>query len=48
MFTLQWYIENYFVPLAVVLTGEILKWFFVQIVEHIKKPHFFIDKRGFM
>lgn len=30
MFTLQWNIENYFAPLAVMLTGEILMWFFVQ------------------
>lgn len=43
MFTTKWNIENYFAPLLVWLTCEILKWFFVQIVEHIKKPLFFID-----
>jgi hypothetical protein len=48
LFTSQWNIENFFAPLAVMLTGEILMWFFVQIVEHIKKPHFFIDKRDFV
>ena len=37
MFTTQWNIENYFAPLTVWLTCEILKWFIVQIVEHIKK-----------
>lgn len=43
MFTLQWNMENFIAPLAVVLSAEILTWGFVQIVEHIKKPHFFID-----
>jgi len=43
LFTLQWYIENCLAPILVCLTCEFLMWFFVQIGEHIKKPHFFID-----
>lgn len=45
MFLTQWNIENFFAPLVVMLFGEILMWFFVQIIEHIKKLHFFVDKR---
>ena len=44
MFTAQWNIENYFAPLFVWLSCEILKWIFVQIVEHIKKAHFLLAK----
>ena len=34
MFLTQWNIENFFAPLVVMLFGEILMWFFVQIIEH--------------
>jgi len=44
LFTLQWNIENLIAPIFVNLVGAILMWFFVQLVEHIKKPHFFVDK----
>ena len=47
MFTLQFNIEHVFAPLADLLVdviiADFLKWVFVQIAEHIKKPNFFID-----
>lgn len=42
MFTSQWYVEYYFAPMLVWLSCEILKAFFVQIVEFIKKTHFIL------
>lgn len=43
MFSLQWNIENIVVPLLVSVIAAILAEVFVQIIEHIKKPQFFID-----
>lgn len=43
MFTSQWNIEHVFAPLVVVIIADFLRWVFVQVAEHIKKPNFFID-----
>ena len=44
LFALQWNIENLIAPIICSLISNIMMWFFVQLVEHIKKPHFFVDK----
>lgn len=43
MFSLQWNIENIIAPLFVTMAGAILCEVFRCFVEHIKKPHFFVD-----
>ena len=43
MFSLQWNIENIIAPLFVTIVGAILCGVFRCFVEHIKKPHFFVD-----
>lgn len=45
MFSIQLNIDNFLIPVLSGLFVEILMWFFVQIVEHLKKLHFFIDKK---
>jgi len=47
MFSLQWNIENIFAPLFVTIAGAILCEVFRCFVEHIKKPHFFVDILNF-
>ena len=47
MFSLQWNIEQIVTPLLVSVFSTIICEVFVLIVEHIKKPHFFIDIRDF-
>ena len=43
MFSLQWNIENIIAPLFVSVVATILAEVFVHSVEHLKKPHFFVD-----
>lgn len=43
MFSLQWNIENIVAPLLVSVVATILAEVFIQMVEHLKKPHFFVD-----
>lgn len=43
MFSLQWNIENIIAPLLVSVVATILAEVFVHSVEHLKKPHFFVD-----
>ncbi|EOS54857.1 hypothetical protein C814_03350 [Anaerotruncus sp. G3(2012)] len=47
MFSLQWNIENIIAPLFVTMAGAILCEVFRCFVEHIKKPHFFVDFLNF-
>ncbi len=43
MFCVQWIAENLLAPLIVSIVVEILLLNFMEIVEHIKKAHFFLD-----
>ena len=43
MFSLQWNIENIIASLFVSVFATILAEVFVHSVEHLKKPHFFVD-----